>query len=635
MKKKILVLVGILILLTTNRIWAEAEEKLIAKYDLGEVIVTATKTEQYQAEVGSSTTVITEKEIERKGKMTVVELLRGVPGISVTQQGGIGSFTQLYLRGGAPGYTMVMIDGMEVKYLMEHDGGFFDFAHLTTDNIERIEIIRGPQSTLYGSSAMSGVINIITKKGEGKPKFNFSFEGGSHNTFRELFGLSGSAEKINYSFSLSRVDSDGISSAAGGAEKDGCEISTISSRLGFKVFDDSQLSLVLRYTDAETNLDDSWPSPHDDSNYITEKRMFSSKVQFDQSLADWWDHKISFSYLDTERIYKDFSDDVDSSDNTHNWYNGDMKKIEWQHNFYPVEFDTITTGFEYKEERGFGDGYASGSARFDRKTIDNKAYYVQNQLELWENFFTTVGFRIDDHQLFGTETTYKISSAYLISETGTKLKANWGTGFKAPSLYQLYSSYGDSNLKPEESKNYDFGFEQSAFNGRVSFGATYFHNDFEQMIGGTYTIPGDWTSYKYANIDKVETRGVEIEAFVKPVENLTISVNHTFLDAENETSGLELTRRPKNKSNFAINYGFFDKGNINLGITRVGHRWVNSANTQKMKPYIKVDLAASYDFTENFQLFGRIENLFDKKYQEVDGYATPGASFYAGVKASF
>ena len=616
---------GMLIFIMTVNGWTEEEKKSQVKYNLGEVIVTATKTEVYQAETGSSTTVITEEEIEKKGKVTVGELLRAVPGVSITQQGGLGGFTQLYLRGGAPGQIMVMIDGIEVKYLMEHDGGFFDFAHLTTDNIEKIEIIRGPQSTLYGSSAMSGVINIITKKGEGKPEFNFSFEGGSHNTFRELLSLSGSAEKINYSFSLSRVDSDGISSAAGGAEKDGCEISTISSRLGFKVFDDSELSLVLRYTRSETDIDDG--ANQDDPNRTTEKRMFSSKIQFDQPLADWWEHKLFFSFLDTGRKYKDLPDNVDTTDNAHNWYKGDIKKVEWQHNFFPISWDTITCGFDYKEERGFGDGYNWGSTRFDRKSANNKGYYFQNQLKLWENLFVTTGLRVDDHELFGTEDTYKMSVTHFTPQTGTRFKANWGTGFRAPSLYQLYSSYGDPNLKPEESESYDFGFEQSVFNGRLSFGVTYFHNDFKQMIG--------WDSPKYANIDKVETKGIEIEAFAKPVENLTISINHTFLDAEDEITGLELTRRPKNKSNFAINYGFFDKGNINLGVTRVGYRWINSANTQKMKPYIKVDLAASYDFTENFQLFGRIENLFDKKYQEVNGYAMPGQSFYAGIKANF
>ena len=289
----------------------------------------------------------------------------------------------------------------------------------------------------------------------------------------------------------------------------------------------------------------------------------------------------------------------------------------------------------YKEERGFGDGYNWGSTRFDRKTIDNKAYYAQNQLRLWEKFFTTIGVRLDDHQIFGAENTYKISSAYLIPEAGTKLKVNWGTGFKAPSVYQLYSSYGNPALNPEKSESYDFGFEQSVFNDKVSFGATCFHNDFKQMIGGACTIPGNWSTYKYLNINKAQTKGVEIDVSVRPIENVEMRVNHTFLKTEDKTTGLELTRRPSNKSNLEINYGFFGKGNINLGVTHVGCRWIDSANTRKMKPYTKVDLAAAYDVTEEFQVFGRIENLFDKKYQEVDGYATPGASFYTGVNASF
>ncbi|MCK4249428.1 MAG: TonB-dependent receptor [Candidatus Omnitrophica bacterium] len=627
MKKKIVILTGMLVLAVSVNSWAEQENKSAQEYDLGEVIVSATKTKQYQAEVGSSTTVITAGEIEKKGKMTVAELLRAVPGVSITQQGGLGGFTQLYLRGGAPGWTMVMIDGVEVKYLMEHDGGFFDFGHLTTDNVERIEIIRGPQSTLYGSSAMSGVINIITKKGKGKPKFSISSEAGSLNTFREKISLAGSTDKTDYSFSLSRVDSDGISSAAGGAETDGCAITNVSSQLGFNLFDDTKLSLVLRYTDTKTDIDDG--ADEDDPNRTTEKKMFSSKIQFDQLLADWWEQKISFSFLDTERKYKDLPDSVDTNDNTHNWYKGNIKKIDWQHNLSPVDWDTVTCGFDYKEERGFGDGYNWGSTRFDRKTADNKGYYLQNHLKLLEKIFTTIGIRADDHQIFGTETTYKISNACLIPEIDARLKANWGTGFRAPSLYQLYSSYGDPNLNPEESESYDFGFEKGFLEDRVSVGATYFHNDFKQMISW------DSSTSKYANIAEAETKGTEIETSVKFTENLTVSANHTFLDTEDKTTGLELSRRLKNKSSLAGNYCFSDKGNVDLSITRAGHRWNNSANTQKIKSYIKVDLSASYDLTDNVQIFSNIKNIFDRKYQEIRGYSAEGRTFYAGVKATF
>jgi vitamin B12 transporter len=621
MGRKILIVMGMLILTRGINSWAEEERRPAAKYNLGEVIVTATKTEQYQAEVGSSTTVITAEEIEKRGKMTAVELLRTVPGVSIIQNGGLGSFAQLYLRGGAPGYTMVMIDGVEIKYLMEHDGGFFDFAHLTTDNIERIEIIRGPQSTL---------INIITKKGEGPPKFSISFEGGSHNTLRELLGLSGSTEKINYSFSVSRVDSEGISSAAEGAEKDGCEITTASSRLGFNILEDSELSLVLRYSDADIDIDDG--AYEDDPNYTARKKMFSSKIQFDQPLTDWWEHKLFFSFLDTERNYRDPSDSIDTTEDKDSWYKGDVKKFDWQHNFSPFDFDTITCGFDYKEERG-SSYYCSGGwiSKAERENVDNKGYYFQNQLKLWEKFFTTVGLRIDDHELFGTETTYKLSSAYLIPQTGTRFKANWGTGFRAPSIYQLYSSYGDPNLNPEKSESYDFGVEQNLLDNKLSLGLTYFHNDFKNLINYSFATS------KYENIGKAETKGIEAEVTFKAIEDLTIGANYTYLDTEDKETGLELLRRPESQAGLNLNWQFLEKANLNLGITYVGKRsdYTPYPTRGTNKDYTKVDISTSYDLTENFQIFGRIENLFDEEYQEVYGFTRPGQSFSAGIKATF
>jgi vitamin B12 transporter len=207
------------------------------KYYIGEVIVTATKTEQSQGEVGSSTTVITAEDLKKTGKKSVGEVLRDVPGVAVMQNGAFGGSTSVYLRGSKPGHTLVLIDGVEVNDPISTDRSF-DFAHFTTDNIERIEVVSGPQSTLYGSDAMGGVINIITKKGKGRPKFELSSEGGSHQTFRESIGFGGGTEKLNYSISALRLDSEGISKAIDGSEEDGYENTTISSKTGYRIFDD-------------------------------------------------------------------------------------------------------------------------------------------------------------------------------------------------------------------------------------------------------------------------------------------------------------------------------------------------------------------------------------------------------------
>ncbi|UCD15061.1 MAG: TonB-dependent receptor [Candidatus Omnitrophota bacterium] len=626
MKKKILILMGTLVLLTPNHIWAQEKKESSAKYDLGEVIVTATKTEQYQAEVGSSCTVITAEDIERTGKKTVHEVLRDVAGVSVAQSGSFGATTSVYLRGSNVGHTLVLIDGIDAKDPMQMYGGFFDFAHLTTDNIERIEVIKGHQSPLYGSDAIGGVINIITKKGKGKPKLEIFSEGGSHNTFRESMGISGGTEKTDYSFSVSRLDSDGISKAVDGAEEDGYQNTTISSKIGYKISDNSELNLTARFTDAETDADDG--SYNDDINHTTWWKNFVGKFSFKQAPTSLWDHKLSFSYSGTRRKYKNGPDSVDTTENTHNWYKGEAKKFEWQHNVYPVDWDTLTCGFEYEDERGFKDGRRA-TDRFDRKKVNNKGYYLQNQFKLWESLYLTPGLRIDDHELSGTETTYKISNLYLISQTGTRLKANWGTGFKAPSVYQLYSNLGDLNLKPEKSKGYDFGIEQNFFNNNLSLGAAYFHNDFKNLI--SYNS----STSKYENINKAKTKGVELEFSFKPIETLKIGSNYTYTKTKNKDTGKKLTRRPQNQIGFNINWAYSQKGNLNLGTSYTGHRWNNSANTRKIKHYVKMDISTSYNLSDNIQIFGRIENVFDRKYQEVLGYATPGRSFYGGSKVVF
>lgn len=601
----------------------EVEKEKI--FDLGEVIVTATKTEEREAHIGSSTTVITSEEIERQGKKEVLEVLRDIPGIALSQNGPFGGSTSLYLRGSKPGHTLVMIDGVEVNDPMSTDRSF-DFAHLTTDNIERVEVVRGPQSTLWGSDAMGGVINIITKKGEGKPKINLFSEAGSHGTFRESVSLSAGTEKLSYSVSMSRIDSDGISKAADGEEADSYENTTLSSRIGLKVLDNAELNLNLRHTEAHTDIDDG--SYEDDPNYVANSETVAFRLEFDQSLNRWWDHKLSLSFLDMDRDNRDEKDSVDTTEYMYDWYKGDSRKFEWQNNFHMGEVDTLTCGFEYEDEKG-SSHYRLGTytSEFERKEIETKSAYLQNRFGLWDRFFTTVGIRYDDHELFGSQTTYKASAAYLIWKTGTRLKASWGTGFNAPSLYQLYSSYGDPELDPEECEAYDFGFEQSLLDGRATLRATYFRNDFEDMI------EYDLTANKYKNIGRAETRGEEVEVSFRPIEDLTILANYTHLYTEDKETGKELLRRPTDQASLNLNWRWLEKGNLNLGVTYIGERAdIGSVTLDK---YTKVDFSLGYDIKENFQIFGRAENIFDEDYEEIYGYGTPGVSFYGGFKLGF
>lgn len=623
---KYIVITALIFLFLVSISSAEAES-IETNYDLGEILVSATKIEQYQAEVGSSTTVITSDQIRKKGRVSVLELLREVPGVSILQSGGVGSVSSIHIRGTKAGHTLVMIDGIKVNDPMISDGAF-NFAHLLTVNIERIEVVRGPQSTLYGSAAMGGIVNIITKEGKGDRVWDVSFEGGSQKTYKEQLGVSGSSEKIDYALSILRLDVDGISWASGTDtnEKDAYENTTASAKLGYKVSDSSKAVVVFRKTNAVYDYDDG--ASADDPNKAGWTNSFMGKVSFDQAINSMWDHKITIGYSKITRKYLDEPDEIDAGDDTHNWFSGNTRNIEWQHNVYPVDSMTITSGFEYEENYGVGDGRQSWN-RFDEKTVYNRGYYLQNQLKFFENLYITPGIRVDENQNFGTATTYKISTSYILPKTGTRFMANWGTGFKAPTLFQLYSSYGTLTLSPERNESYDIGFEQALLNNKLNFGATYFNNYFDNMV------EYDFATSKYGNIDNAEMEGIETVFSYDLLENLSIDTNYTYTRTKDRDSGKELLRRPKHQAVLSLDWNYIKKGNINLSSNYIGGRWNDSANTERLKTYVTVDIRTSYNLNDNIELFFKIDNIADRDYHQVLGYSNPGRSFFGGFHGTF
>jgi len=586
----------------------------------------------------------TEKEIENKKAKTVLEVLRGVPGLDVVQTGGPGRLTRILIRGAKSEHTLFMIDGVEMNDPME-PGRSYDLSKLTVDNIERIEILRGPQSTLYGSDAIGGVINIITKKGEGKPKFFLSGEGGTYYTFREAAGLSGGTKWVNYSLSISRFDTKGFSAADkkyGNREKDGHENTSLSARLGFTPKENLEVDFILRYIDAKTDLDQGGGRGKDDPNSVFDSRQLFFRTQGKLLLfSGLWEQKLGFSLSDHDRDYRDDKDAQHPYDSSRGFYDGKMWKVDWQHNLYLHKTNTLTFGVEYEKERGESEyswesAWGPGKSVFPEKSANIKGLYILDKVALYESLFATLGIRVDDHSRFGSETTYRIAPAYLFKKTGTKIKATYGTGFKVPSLYQLYAPatawgpIGNENLKPEKSKGWDAGVEQYLFKDRLKLGATYFRNDFEDLIDF------DWAK-GYVNIAKAKTEGAEIFASVRPIEDLTIGASYTYTDTEDKKTGKRLLRRPLRKGSLNLNYRFLNKGNANLDVIYVGKRddWAPYPKRGEVGGYTLVNLAASYDIFKNIQVFGRVENLFDRKYEDVWGYGTPGLSLFGGIKISF
>ncbi|MBW1718160.1 MAG: TonB-dependent receptor [Deltaproteobacteria bacterium] len=607
-----------------------------------EVVVTATRIETASREVGSSITVITDQQIEERQNTTVLEVLRTVPALDVVRSGGPGGQTSVFIRGAQSEHTLVLIDGVEMNDPIT-PGRSYDFANLTTDNIERIEIIRGPQSTLYGSDAIGGVINIITKRGKGKPRGFMSAEGGSFNTFTEKAGVSGGNQWANYSLGVYHWYTDGISAANekdGNHERDHYENTSISTRLGVTPTENLDADFILRYINAKADIDNSGDVGGDDPNNKADLEQLFSRMQVRLSLFnELWEQKFGLSLTDLDRDYRNDTDADHPSDLDRSSYDGKIFKFDWQHNLYLHETNTLTLGVENEEEKGKSKYYSDSAwgpytSSFKEKTARTTGYYLQDQIKLWDSWFTTLGMRLDDHSRFGSETTYRITSAYLIQQTGTKLKGSFGTGFKAPTLYHLYSQYGEKNLDPEESTGWDIGVEQSLFDKKLILGVTYFSNEFDELIefeSGTS---------KYINIAEAETQGVEIFASMRPIDDLTLLASYTYTDTENKETGKDLLRRAPNKFGLDVNYKFTDKGNVNLGLVYVGKRDDNDYSTWPAKrvelgDYVLANLAASYDITRNIQVFGRVENFLDEDYEEVKGFGTPELSAFAGCKLSF
>ena len=618
---------------------SDNKERKVKREKIEEIVVTATRIETPSREVGSSVTVITNQQIEERQNTTVLEVLRTVPALDVVRSGGPGGQTSVFIRGAKSEHTLVLIDGIEMNDPIT-PGRSYDFANLTTDNIERIEIIRGPQSTLYGSDAIGGVINIITKRGKGRPSGFVSAEGGSFNTFREKAGVSGGNKWANYSLGISRWDTDGISAADekdGNHEKDGYENTSISTKLGITPAENFDADFVLRYINARAHIDNSWGVLDDPNNTADMEQLFFRTQARLSLFNDLWEQRLGCSLTDLDRDYRNDTDAKHPNDLDRSSYDGKILKFDWQHNLYLHETNTLTLGVETEKEKGQSDYYSESALGTDTSTFEKEnarttGYYLQDQVKLWDSWFTTLGVRLDDHSRFGSETTYRIASAYLIRQTGTKLKGTYGTGFKAPSLYQLYSQYGDQNLDPEESTGWDIGVEQSLFDKKLILGATYFSNEFDELIefeSGTS---------RYINVAEAEARGVEVFASVRPIDDLTFLASYTYTDTEDKATGKDLLRRAKNKFGFDVNYRFIGKGNVNLGLVYVGKRDDNDYSTYtrvELDDYVLVNLAASYDITRNIQIFGRAENLLDEDYEEVKGYGTPEVSAYAGVKLSF
>jgi vitamin B12 transporter len=618
----------------------------VGLYKLTDVVITATKTRTNTLEIANSISIIDSTEISNSNSNNVFDVLKNETGISFTQQGGNGTLSNIYIRGANSSHTLVLIDGVEVN-LTNDPSGVYDFSALPVDNINRIEILRGPQSTLYGSDALAGVVNIITKKGNGSPKFSLITEGGTYNTYKLSAGLNGSIQRFNYAATLSKTGSDGFSAASekyGNTEKDGYNFDNLSAVLGYGLSDNAEINLYTRFTKSKSDYDQHGGMYGDDPTYVFNQEEFSIRGEGKiQSLDGKWDQKFGLSFIRNVRKYS-YDTSAASIYYSNSLYDGRKYKLDWQNDIQLNKSNLLTAGAEFEIEEALSEYYAytylsppdfySAIPKRDANTI---GVFLQDQMNYDEKYFATLGVRLDHQNKFGSEFTYRFSPAYMIWETGTKIKGAIGSGFKAPSLYYLYDpAYGNENLKPEKSLGWEFGVEQYLFKQSMSFGATYFYNKFTDMFGF------DYITFKTININQALTKGVELFIQARPVDGLNVKINYTFTDAKDKSPNSadydkKLLRIPENKSGLFISYSFMPKANINADIIRVGAREDIDFSTYQrieLKGYLLINLAAHYDIFDFLRLNARVENLLNTDYEEVFGYGTAGLSFYGGINLS-
>ncbi|GEM_PF-22621 len=646
MNKKVF-LVVMAALLSSKGLLADEQPK---HFTGEETVVTATKTINSISNAGgASVTVITSAEIRASGKHTVEDLLKGVAGIDVSANGGPGSMTSLFIRGGDAKNTLVLIDGVPVNDPATTNRTA-SLSNLTLDNVEKIEVVRGSLSVLYGSNATAGVINILTKKGDGPMKSYAGIEGGAYGTYKINGSVSGKTGKSAYSLSLARLKSDGFSFAddrnpriphsGNTSEKDGYENTTLSGSYSYELAPSSVLETTFRYTDASVRYDESangytgdrftyvWPSyvanPAGMKEQHNDSRQYVGRVAY-KNCGKVIGNTLFVQFTNEERT------DFDNDGVKTNTFTGKMQEIGWQGDMQVTDANMVTVGLSGKNESMNYHDFVWGAPLIDKSVLSGNIW-LQDQWSV-DNLKVVAGVRYEDNEIFGSKVTARVAPSYRIGET--VLKASYGTGFLAPSLYQLYSDYGSETLKPETSTGIDAGVEHR-FRDNLRAGITWFRSVYDDRIDF------DMVTWKYAQVAGTsKSRGIESFIEWQPLRALQLAMNYTHNKTE-DPLGVQLVRRPENKVGISGRYRIGKSAAVGAGMQWVDERKeVASARDSsgtpvgKLPDYFLLNLNGSYNLSEKVELYGRIDNVFNTWYEEAWGYATPGRSAYAGVKVAF
>ena len=635
------VLSAVLMVTVSPAALAQAQPRATEADELAEghsIVVTGTATPVALGKIGNSLTVIDGDAVERRGTAYLQDALREVPGVSVNQGGSFGSLSQVRIRGGEGNHVLVLVDGIEVSAT---GSGEFDFSSLLANNIDRVEILRGPQSGLYGSNALAGVINVITRGGDG-PAFDAGAEYGSFDSRLARAAATVGTRETFLTASAAVRETNGISSAASGTEPDGDRNVTLYLRGGARLLDAARIDGSLRYVDKRGDTDgfDFSGGPFqgqaiDDDSYVA-NRDWSGGLALTLDLAEGWQ-----TVLTASRFEGDASGGLGGVKTSGS--RGDRTNLAARTTY---TFDTPSvadashslTGFVEHEEEGYRNTLPSDpsqAARLERRLL---GYGAEYRLDLFRSLYLRAAVRHDENGDFADATTFSLSGSWVLNNT--RLHASYGTGVTNPTFFEQFgfvpgTFVGNPAVTPEKARGFDIGVEQHLFDGRMLVDLTYFNSTLEDEIISLFpSVENDR--------GKSRREGVEASARVD-IGAVAINGTYTYLDARDPDNTREV-RRPKHQASLDVtgNFGADDRGSFSAGLIYNGDVLDNDfrdyfnngfvAEKSRLDAYSLFRVSVSYKVTEAMEVYGRAENLFDTQYQQSISYAAPGRGVFAGVR---
>ncbi|HVC64758.1 MAG TPA: TonB-dependent receptor, partial [Candidatus Dormibacteraeota bacterium] len=584
-------------------------------------------------QLGASVSVVNGEDFQTYHYPTVDEALRSVPGVEIRRSCAYGKTTSVTIRGANANQVQVLVDGLRVK---SPTLGQVDLSDISPDLIERIEVIRGAQSTLYGADAIGGVINIITRKGKGGPfQATVQQEVGNYDTLVSRATVYGAWKILNYALSASHFESNGQ------FQNDETDTNAISARIGATLPGNSTLDFVFRYNknDIGVPVKGVFPGPQPINPIINRNARSQSEttifsLEGKTRPVEWWETRGRLARYENSAGFQDPVDPgVDFDFATFSQVNVERREAEWVNSFFIGKWSTSSVGLEHRREIG-------ESHNTFRAVSETQSVFFEQQLRFFERLFLTGGFRVEDNSVFGTTTTERGSLAFLIKETGTRLRGSAGTGFRAPTFNDLFfPGFGNPDLQPEKSLSYDFGVDQKLWNNRIRLGLTYFQNNFRNLIACCTPLPTAPFGGPF-NVGRARSAGIEFTSEVDVLPNLIASLNYTYTDSENLATDRPLPREPRHRWNIGLTWEPISKLSLFTQVHVVSEQFEQFGEVYN-SGYTRVDIGGTWRILERtgwlqkLELTARIQNLLNEGYAEVRGFPALGINALVGLRASF